>query len=289
MSEYKKSVVITGCSHGFGFISAKRFADENYLVFAAIRHTKDANQRAKSELEAYSDNIKVIDMDVANDFSVSRAITTIYQQTDAIDILINNAGTTCMGISEAISLAQAKKQMEVNYFGALRTIQAVLPVMRRVGRGLIINTTAISGRIAMPFFATYNATKYALEGYSETLHYELAPYGIDVAIVEPGPFSTNLFNAMELEEYSAIVAQYDDLEKKQIKMRASSFEDFIKNHAKTDPNLVVQAYFSLAEMGQGQRPIRTVVGIDYGIDKLNAVSEVVQNELRQALQIERSA
>jgi short-subunit dehydrogenase len=116
-----------------------------------------------------------------------------------------------IGMTEAYSVAQAAEQMDTNYFGAIRAMQAVLPSMRAAGRGLIINTSSLAGRVSVPFFGTYCATKHALEAYSQSLRYEVSPFGIDVALVEPGPFPSNLLAAGKPPARADVLASYGDL------------------------------------------------------------------------------
>jgi NADP-dependent 3-hydroxy acid dehydrogenase YdfG len=127
-----KNVIITGSSSGFGLKAVKDFADKGNKVFATMRNPEWKKRKVKKELEAYSSHIKVVDMDVTNDTSVKEAMNTIFSEAGNIDILINNAGIMYIGITEAYSVEQAKFQMETNYFGAIRTMQAVLPSMRKL-------------------------------------------------------------------------------------------------------------------------------------------------------------
>ncbi len=157
-----KKVIITGSSNGFGLKAAKDFADKGYQVFATMRNPDGKNATAKAELEAHSAHIEVVDMDVTSETSVKIAITGIRAEVGSIDILINNAGIMYVGITEAFSVAQAHQQMETNYYGAVRVMQAVLPSMRKAGAGLIINCSSLAGRVSTPFLGTYNATKHAL-------------------------------------------------------------------------------------------------------------------------------
>ena len=153
-----KNVIITGSSNGFGLKAAKDFADKGNKVFATMRNPNGKNADAKADLESHSANIKVVDMDVTNDVSVKEAMSTILAEAGTIDILINNAGIMFVGITEAFSIEQARIQMETNYFGAIRVMQAILPSMRKAGSGLIINTSSLVGRMSPPFFGTYTAT-----------------------------------------------------------------------------------------------------------------------------------
>jgi NAD(P)-dependent dehydrogenase (short-subunit alcohol dehydrogenase family) len=189
-----KNVIITGSSNGFGLKAAKDFADKGYKVYATMRNPGGKNAGAKAELKAHSDHIKVVDMDVTKDASVKEAMAGILAEAGNIDILINNAGIMFLGITEAFSVEQAKFQMETNYFGAIRVMQAVLPSMRKAGLGLIINTSSLVGRISPPFFGTYTATKHALEGYTQAMRYEVSPFGVDIVLVEPGQRSRGMFS-----------------------------------------------------------------------------------------------
>lgn len=128
-----KNIIITGSSNGFGLKAAKDFADQGHQVFATMRNPDGKNAVAKAELEAHSPHIKVVDMDITNDASVQEAMASILAAAGNIDILINNAGIMYLGITDAFSVAQAHQQMETNYYGAIRVMQAVLPSMRKAG------------------------------------------------------------------------------------------------------------------------------------------------------------
>jgi NADP-dependent 3-hydroxy acid dehydrogenase YdfG len=138
-----KNVIITGSSSGFGLLAAKDFAGKGYQVFATMRNPEGKNAAVKSELESHSTNIKVVEMDITEYASVTKAMESIFAQTEKIDILLNNAGIMNLGITEAFSVEQANHQMETNYYGVIRTMQAVLPGMRKAGEGLIINTSSL--------------------------------------------------------------------------------------------------------------------------------------------------
>ena len=157
-----KNIVITGSSSGFGEDAAKVFSDAGYRVWATMRDTTERNAAVKKALESHSSKISVVEMDVKDDNSVKDAFCDIFKEIDEVDVLINNAGIMYTGITEGFSIAQAHEQMNTNYYGAIRTTQAVLPSMRKAGNGLIINVSSIAGRIAVPYFGTYCATKFAL-------------------------------------------------------------------------------------------------------------------------------
>ena len=268
-------VVITGCSNGFGAAAARAFADAGYRVWATMRALADRNAAAGAALSAYSDRINVLEMDVAEDASVTKAFATILSD-GPVDVLINNAGVMYLGITEAFSLAQVEEQMNVNYFGAIRTTQAVLPAMREAASGLIIQCSSLVGRISPPFFGSYTATKHALEGYSQALRYEVAPFGVDVTIVEPGPFGTGLLSGGATPALEDVAASYGQLTQVCADMKAG-FAAMFQSSEAPDPALVVEAYMHLAQLPAGQRPTRTVVGFDWGVNQINAATQPLQD------------
>ncbi|MCC5901881.1 MAG: SDR family oxidoreductase [Halomonas sp.] len=285
MSEAKRNIIITGSSSGFGRKAVKDFSDKGYQVFATMRSPEGKNAAVKAELEAYNNFIHVIDMDVTSDESVKTAIAGVLDKAGKIDILINNAGVMYLGITEAFSIAQAREQMETNYYGAMRTIQAVLPAMREAKSGLIINTSSMVGQISPPFFSTYTATKHALEGYAQGLRYEVAPFGIDVAIVQPGPFPTGLSAGGQEPSRLDVLDNYGELKK----VTAAMFEEFgkfMQSGQAPDPQMVVDAYLALADMPAGKRPTRTAVGMVWGVDEINAAKQPIQDRVLKEMQLD---
>jgi NAD(P)-dependent dehydrogenase (short-subunit alcohol dehydrogenase family) len=280
-----KNIVITGSSNGFGLKAAKDFADKGYQVFATMRNPGGKNANAKAELESHSTHIKVVDMDVTNDASVKEAMSTILAEAGNIDILINNAGIMYLGITEAFSVEQAKFQMETNYFGAIRVMQAVLPSMRKAGSGLIINTSSLVGRMSPPFFGTYTATKHALEGYSQALRYEVSPFGVDIVLVEPGPFGTGLLASGQAPANNEVLDTYGELAVVPSAM-GENFAQMLQSENAPDPQWVVDAYLKLAEMPFGSRPTRTVVGITWGVDEINDLTQPVQDRVLKEMQLD---
>jgi short-subunit dehydrogenase len=284
MNRNLKTVVITGASSGFGEGAVKAFADKGYRVWGTMRDAAGRNAGKKEALEAHSKNVSVIDMDVASDASVADGFARILAQ-GPVDVLINNAGIMYLGITEAFSIAQAKEEMETNYYGAIRTMQAVLPGMRAAKSGLIINCSSLVGQISPPFFSTYSATKHALEGYTQGLRYELSPFGIDVAIVEPGPFGTGLLASGQAPAHGDVLASYGELADVPAAMGAH-FAAFLQSEQAPKPELVVDAYVALVDMPAGKRPTRTVVGITWGVDEMNAGKQPIQDRVLKEMQLE---
>ena len=280
-----KNIIITGSSSGFGLKAVKDFADIGYQVFATMRNPEEKNATVKTELETYSSHIKVVDMDVTNDNSVKEAMSNILAQVENIDILVNNAGIMYIGVTEAYSVEQAKLQMETNYYGAIRTMQAVLPSMRKSGSGLIINTSSLVGRISPPFFGTYTATKHALEGYSQALRYEVSPFGVDIVMVEPGPFGTGLLASGQVPAHNETLESYGELAGIPNAM-GENFAQMLQSEDAPDPQWVVDTYLKLAEMPTGMRPTRTIVGITWGVDEINELTQPIQDRVLKEMQLE---
>ena len=188
--ENQNIAVVTGSSTGIGFETSLFLARNGFYTYATMR---DTLKRDKIEKIANNENLplKVLAMDVDNDDSVRNALQKILDEKQKIDILVNNAGYGLFGALEEISIDEAKKQFETNFFGAIRTIKEVLPTMRKQKNGIIINVTSLAGVVGIPAECIYVSTKFALEGLSESISYELQPYGIKVIIIEPGVINTN--------------------------------------------------------------------------------------------------
>ena len=189
------TVLITGCSTGFGRLAALRFARAGDRVFATMR-TPAAGQDLVDTAAAEGLALDVVALDVCDQKSVDNAVAHIAEATgesDAgIDVLINNAGVPGRGPVEDIFEDDMRRIMETNFFGAVRMMRAVLPGMRRKGGGVIVNVTSIAGITGSPGAAFYSAGKYALEGLTEAMSYEVEPFGVRMALVEPGYYRTNI-------------------------------------------------------------------------------------------------
>ncbi|TYQ00182.1 short-subunit dehydrogenase [Tenacibaculum adriaticum] len=175
----KKVILITGASAGMGKDFVQTLLADRHTVYGAAR-------RLDKMGDIKNQGAKILGMDVADDASMVSGIETIIKNEGRIDVLINNAGFGLSGAIEDVSIAEAKYQMEVNLFGIGRLIQLILPQMRKQHSGKIINITSLGGKIAMPMGGWYHASKFALEGLSDSLRYEVKPFGIDVVVIQPG-------------------------------------------------------------------------------------------------------
>jgi NAD(P)-dependent dehydrogenase (short-subunit alcohol dehydrogenase family) len=177
------TALVTGASSGLGRAIATRLAEQGYRVFGTSR-AEPPNAIA---------GLEMLTLDVCRDDSVCRCVDQVLATTGQIDLLVNNAGTLLIGPAEESSLDQDRAIFEANFFGAVRLTNAVLPAMRERRQGRIINVSSMAGLVAFPGGAFYAASKFALEGYSEALHHELAPLGIKVSLIEPGFFRTKIY------------------------------------------------------------------------------------------------
>jgi len=197
----EKVVVITGTSSGIGFETALAFAREGYYTYATMRDTSNGD-RIKETSQKENLKINVLELDVDKEDSVKIAIKQILDQKQRIDVLVNNAGWGIWGCVEDVSIDEFKAQFETNFFGMIRLIQEVGPTMRKKGSGTIVNISSYAGRIGFPVSSAYSSSKFAIEGLSESLRLEMAPFGINVIIIEPGIVNTNFFKPMKIAKKS---------------------------------------------------------------------------------------
>jgi len=195
----EKVALVTGSSSGIGYETALALARENYYTFATMRDTRKAGQIqeiAKKE----NLNLEVIELDVDKEESIKLAVKKILEEKNRIDVLVNNAGYGLFGCLEDISMNELKAQFETNFFGLVALIQEVAPIMRNQGSGIIVNVSSVAGRIGFPGTPAYISSKFALEGLSECMRYEMSPFGIKTIIIEPGVIKTNFFSSMKVTE-----------------------------------------------------------------------------------------
>ena len=187
-----KTILITGCSSGFGMLAAARFASQGHQVIATMRNLNKQGMLI-DELERRQAKADIMRMDVADLDSVHHVIREIGAKYGSIDVLINNAGIIIGGFFEDLTQNETRQVMETNFFGVQNVTRQVIPLMRQKNSGRIINISSVSGFYGSPAFGAYNASKWALEGFSESLYYELKPFGIHVALIQPGAYKTKIF------------------------------------------------------------------------------------------------
>jgi NAD(P)-dependent dehydrogenase (short-subunit alcohol dehydrogenase family) len=243
------TVLITGSSTGIGLATALAFARAGHTVAAAMRNPARAPELANvAERERLP--ITVFTMDVDSDGSVQESMARIGQTVGRVDVLVNNAGIERMGSVEHLPLADFRAVMETNYFGVIRCIQAILPDMRARRSGCIINIASVAGQIALSPMASYTASKYALEALSECLAQEVKPFGIRVAIVEPGIIDTAMARHIGTADAPSIYPQR--------RRTAGLFAASLANPA--PPSVVADKVLEIATSGSWQ--LRHPVGPD---------------------------
>jgi NAD(P)-dependent dehydrogenase (short-subunit alcohol dehydrogenase family) len=271
-----RTAVVTGASTGFGRLTAQTLAAAGWRVYATMRNVAGKNARTAADLRGAG--IAVVELDVTSDASVDAAAKTILAEAGSVDVLVNNAGTGYFGIEEAFTPAAVEQQFATNVVGPLRVNRAFLPSMRERKSGLVIYVSSVVGRVVVPFGGVYTASKWALEALAETSSYELAPFNIDVAIVQPGPYPTEIFSNMFGADDAARVAAYGDVAK--FADAVSSGLDALSQGK--DPQDVADAIARLVELPAGTRPLRTVVADFAAVNAINdAVAPIQRGVIEQ--------
>lgn len=188
---YQKVAIVTGSSRGIGFETSLTLAKNGFKTYATVRNLKTSQklQEAKNEDLTFD----ILELDVTNDTSIQKAIETIEHKEGHIDLLVNNAAFTMLGAVEDLSYEEIYSQFNTNVFGVFRTIKEIVPIMRKQGQGgTIINIGSANGFFGVPCGSAYVATKFALEGITQSLRFELRPFGINVSLIEPGAINTEV-------------------------------------------------------------------------------------------------
>lgn len=252
----KKVVLITGTNSGFGWLTAHSVAALGHQVYATMRDTQGKNAEKAEALSALK-NVTVLDVTLTEDDSVKQAVDRVIAEAGRIDVLVNNAGFSLNGVAESFTTADVQAIFDVNVFAPWRFIKQVLPAMRKQADGLIINVTSGFGRVSFPFATIYAGSKFGLEGITEGLHYEVKRLGIDVAILEPGAFPTEMNQKTRYASDQSVFEGYGAIADIPGKMIAA-LGGLIQNH-NPDPQMVADAIVDLIGTEKGKRPLRTVV------------------------------
>ena len=229
-STNQKVAVVTGSSTGIGYETSLMLARSGFLTYATMRNL-NKSENIKSVATKENLLIQIKQLDVTDDLSVTNAIQAISSEAGRIDVLVNNAGYGLNGAFEDLAMDEIKAQYETNVFGLIRTTQAVLPIMRRQKSGTIVNISSGAGRFGFPCGSAYVSTKFAVEGLSESMSYELEPFGIRVVIVEPGVIRTNFGDGLVVAKKSQDPnSPYSQMMQKV----ATGFEEMMKNASSAD-------------------------------------------------------
>ena len=192
-----KVAIVTGSSSGIGFETSLLLARNGFFTYATMRNTAKSNKINELKQEEKLP-LEVLKLDVTDNKSVNEAIEKVTNEQGRIDVIVNNAGYALVGPLEELSIQEFKEQFEINVFGVIRVVQSVLPIMRKQRHGTIVNISSIAGRIGFPLTPAYVSSKFAVEGLSESMAYELEQFGINVILVEPGVIKTNFDNNLKI-------------------------------------------------------------------------------------------
>lgn len=288
MSDDTQVVLITGSSSGFGRLIAETLARKGLRVFATMRNVKTRNAAAARELEELAKResleLQVLELDVTEEASAEQAVANVLARAGRIDVLINNAGYGIMDLSETVTVAQAQRQLDVNFFGVVRMNRAVLPAMRRQGSGLLLYVSSGGGRLAVPGMGLYCASKFAMEALAETYRYELASQGIDSVIIEPGPYATPIADKLETGEDEQRRAGYGEMA--QVPRRILQG---IRS-SRANPQEIADKVLQIIETAPGRRQLRyRVGGAGRGVERINALTDEIQAQLLEAFGITAEA
>jgi len=263
-SQQGKVAVVTGSSSGIGFETSLLLARKGFNTYATMRNL-NKSQKINDVVEKENLPLKVLQLDVTHDKSVKDAIRQITDESSRIDVLVNNAGYGVMGAVEDLSLDEFKSQFETNFFGVIRVTKEVIPIMRNQGNGNIINVSSIGGKIGLPLNSAYISSKFAIEGLSESMRYELEQFGIDVILIEPGVVKTNFFenadvvvnnNDNNTSTTNNIISPYSQLTQKLFE----GFEPMLNSSSSSVSSDVAEVIYQAIE--SNNREIRYPVGKD---------------------------
>jgi NAD(P)-dependent dehydrogenase (short-subunit alcohol dehydrogenase family) len=285
-----KVVLITATSTGFGRVAAETLAQRGYRVFATMRDTSGRNAPIADALRLLATredwNLDVLDLDVTNDASVNQAVQQALDRAGRIDVVINNAGIAARGVAEAYTVEEFQQVLDVNLFGVVRVNRAVLPAMRRQRSGLLIHVSSAAGRLVLPGFGVYSASKHALEAIADAYRFELAPFGVDSVLVEPGIHRTPILEHFRAPADQSRVGEYGSAA--EAVGRVKAVFEAANNAPKTPgPEQVVEAFVRLIEMPASERPFRTVptAALQPLLQPYNALAEPIRNTMAQAFNV----
>jgi NAD(P)-dependent dehydrogenase (short-subunit alcohol dehydrogenase family) len=252
------NALVTGSSSGFGYLTVLALAQRGHHVFASMRDPARRNRAAADELRRLAEErqlaIDVLDLDVTRDASVEAAI----EAAGPLDVVVNNAGYTVAGLAETVTAQQLLDELDTNVVGMHRVNRAVLPGMRARRSGLLVHLSSVLGRSVLPFLGPYTVSKWAIEALAETYRYELKTSGVDVVIVQPGPFPTSLTDKRQLGADGARNAEYGPLAGGVEQLNQFMAQLFSAPNG-PDPREVADAIAALVDTPSGQRPARVVV------------------------------
>lgn len=272
-----KTIFITGTSTGFGKLTALTLAKAGHTVLAGMRGTTGKNEAAAKELSAVP-NIEVVEIDITDDTSVEQAFKSVFAKHSTLDVLVNNAGVAGFGLFEGYTIDQIKNMFEVNFYGVVRTYQAVLPSMRKAKSGLIINLTSGASGHTLPFMIPYLAAKFGVESITEGMQDELSDYGIENVSIQPGVYPTEMNTGAKTginADKADIVAEYGDAATQKFNAIGGALFGKMAEF-NMNPQTIADGVLALVEMPKGTRPLR------YPLDAIAKGTDIEFIEARAA-------
>ena len=249
-------ILITGASGGFGQLIVNTLLQNGHQVAASMRNVESKNKEIAAKLQEAG--ARIVEIDVTSNESVQSGVQSAIDQLGGIDVVVNNAGVGVMGMVEHFTPEDLQKLFDINVFGVQRVNRAVLPHMRERGSGLLLHISSLLGRMSLPFYGPYNASKWALEALSEGYKVELSGFGVDSVLVEPGGYPTTFMHALMRPSDNSRDAEYGEFMNAPMQM-ATSFGEALANNPAQDPQHVADAVLKVIDTPAGQRPTRTVV------------------------------
>jgi NAD(P)-dependent dehydrogenase (short-subunit alcohol dehydrogenase family) len=278
-------VLITGASKGFGLLTAKKLLSDGHKVAAGMRGVAGKNQAVADELKTAG--ALPVELDVTDESVVAKAVERALAWAGTLDVLVNNAGVGVLGLQETFTVDDWRKVFDVNVFGVQRMNRAVLPHFRERRAGLLIHVSSLLGRMVIPYYGPYNASKHALEALADNYRVELSSLGIESVLVEPGGYGTTFMDAMMKPSDTTRDSGYGPLASAPEKAFAA-FAKHLTGPDAPDPARVAEAVAALVRAPRGQRPFRTTVdrlGMGAAVDVYNQTAEELVKKVYTAFKM----
>jgi NAD(P)-dependent dehydrogenase (short-subunit alcohol dehydrogenase family) len=274
-----QKILVTGTSSGFGRLISETLLKKGHTVVAALREATGKNKARVEDLRRAG--ARTVEMDVTVDASVAEGVAKAIEQTGGLDVVINNAGIGVLGWQEAFTIDDWRRVFEVNVFGVQRVNRAVLPHMRERRSGLLVHISSLLGRMVIPFYGPYNASKHALEALADNYRVELGAFGIESVLVEPGGYGTDFAARLVRPSDAGRTAAYGERAGAPDQSFAAFAKSFEGPNA-PNPQWVADAVAALIDAPRGRRPFRTTVdrlGMGAAVDPYNKLAEEVQRNV----------
>jgi NAD(P)-dependent dehydrogenase (short-subunit alcohol dehydrogenase family) len=275
-------ILITGASSGFGRLITETLLKDKHQVAASMRNLTTKNSKTATELKALGAH--TVEIDVTNDESVNKGMGKAIEAVGGIDVVVNNAGVGVLGLQETFTADDWKKLFEINVFGVQRVNRAILPHLREKRNGLLIHISSLLGRVVVPFYGPYNASKFALEAMADNYRIELSSFGVESVLIEPGGYGTTFVDNLIHPSDTGRIKSYGEM--------GQAPEAFLKNFEKNfegpnapKPQWVADAVSNLIKTPRGSRPFRTTVdklGMGAAVDPYNKAADELQKGMYAA-------